>query len=148
MRIMLDLNVLLDYFQKRQPDYQHSSIVLSEVLKRNVDGIVPAHGLTTIYYLVTKHNGKRKANEVADWLLVNFEVASAEKAKFIRARGLSINDFEDAVIAGMAEASHCDFVITRNLADFENSPIPALSPEDFVLRYVSLEEPPPEALHP
>lgn len=59
MRIMLDLNVLLDYFQKRQPDYQHSAIVLSEVLKRNVDGIVPAHGLTTIYYLVTKHNGKR-----------------------------------------------------------------------------------------
>lgn len=56
MKIMLDLNVLLDFFQKRQPFYKHASIVLSEVLKHNLEGVVPAHGLTTIYYIVAKHN--------------------------------------------------------------------------------------------
>lgn len=145
---MLDLNVLLDYFQKRQPHYLHSSIVLSEVLKRNVDGVIPAHGLTTIHYIVTKNCGKPKANEVADWLLTNFEAASADKAGFIRARNLSFTDFEDAIVVSLAEASHCDFIVTRNLSDFENSPIPALSPEDFVLRYVTLETPPQKGLQP
>lgn len=48
MKIMLDLNVLLDYFQKRQPHCQYSSIVLSEILKNKIEGVVPAHGLTTI----------------------------------------------------------------------------------------------------
>ena len=105
---------------------------------------MPAHGLTTIYYVVAKHNGKPRAKEVVDWLLAHFEVASADKARFIRARNLSIADFEDAVVASLAEASRCDFIVTRNLSDFENSPIPAFSPEDFVLRYVSLEERPPE----
>ncbi|MCG3119282.1 MAG: hypothetical protein ALAOOOJD_01667 [bacterium] len=144
MKIMLDLNVLLDYFQKRQPYYHHSAIVLSEVLKHNVDGVVPAHGLTTIYYIVAKHNNKPQANEVTDWLLTHFEIASADKAKFVRARNLSIDDFEDAVVASLAEASHCDFIVTRNISDFENSPIPAIMPEDFVLRYVHLETSSPE----
>ncbi len=32
MKIMIDLNVLLDHIQKRDPHYQFSSIVISEVL--------------------------------------------------------------------------------------------------------------------
>jgi predicted nucleic acid-binding protein len=144
MKIMLDLNVLLDYFQKRQPYYHYSSIVLSEALKRHAEGIVPAHALTTIHYIVSKHNNRLLADEVTDWLLTHFEVAATDKAALVSARKMSIADFEDAVIASLAEASHCNFIVTRNLSDFENCPIPALSPEDFVLRYVSLEESPPE----
>jgi len=144
MKIMLDLNVLLDYFQKRQPYYHYSSIVLSEVLKGKLDGAVPAHGLTTVYYIVAKHNNKQRANEVTDWLLTHFEVATADKSRFVRARSLSMDDFEDAVVASMAEASQCIFIVTRNISDFENPPIPALTPEEFVLRYVSFEKNLPE----
>lgn len=146
MKIMLDLNVLLDFFQKRQPFYKHASIVLSEVLKHNLEGVVPTHGLTTIYYIVAKHNSKSRANEVTDWLLAHLDVAIADKEKFIRARNLPIEDYEDAVVASLAEASRCDFIVTRNIADFSNSPIPTLTPEDFVLRYVSFEAPLPEKI--
>lgn len=47
------------------------------------------------------------------------------------------NDFEDAVVAGLAEASQCDLIITRNVSDFANSPIAAMTLEEFVKRYVS-----------
>jgi hypothetical protein len=37
-------------------------------------------------------------------------------------------DFEDAVTAAAAERAGCDAVVTRNLADYDASPIPAIDP--------------------
>lgn len=70
-------------------------------------------------------------------LNVLLEIASADKSAFARARDLQSGDFEDAVVASLAEASQCDLIITRNVSDFANSPIAAMTPEEFVKRYVS-----------
>lgn len=35
-------------------------------------------------------------------------------------------DFEDAVVA--ASASDCQFIVTRNVADFTGSPVPVITP--------------------
>ena len=143
MKVLIDLNVFIDYLQKRAPHYHHSAIVVSEALKSNLTGVVPAHGVTTIYYVNSKHAGAARANENIDWLLANFEIAPADKSAFTQARNSGFSDFEDAVVASLAKASACDFIVTRNLPDFENSPVPAITPEEFVRRYVSLEENPP-----
>jgi hypothetical protein len=41
-------------------------------------------------------------------------------------------DFEDALVAALAESSRCDWVISRNIADFAGSPVPALTPEELL----------------
>jgi hypothetical protein len=51
----------------------------------------------------------------------------------VRARSLDFEDFEDAVVATSAEAAGCEVIITRNLTDFASSPVPALTPEEFLL---------------
>jgi predicted nucleic acid-binding protein len=140
MKIMIDLNVILDYAEKRQPYYRYSSIVISQVLKGKCAEMVPAHALTTINYLVTKHANQQRANEVTDWMLAHFEVAPAEKSSFVRARNLSIGDFEDAVVATLAMISQCDIIVTRNISDFASSPILAVTPEQFVGRYITFED--------
>ena len=48
MKIMLDLNVLLDVFQKREPHYDASAQVLDFALANN-NGCVAAHALTTLH---------------------------------------------------------------------------------------------------
>ncbi len=58
--------------------------------------------------------------------------AAAEQ--FLRARGLPVADFEDAVVAALAESARCDYVISRNVAGFNDSPVPALTPEEFLVR--------------
>jgi hypothetical protein len=45
---------------------------------------------------------------------------------------MNISDFEDAVVAAIAKREKADFIITRNEADFANSPVPALSPARFL----------------
>jgi hypothetical protein len=60
-------------FQKREPHYQFSAIVISEALKNNIDAIIPAHSLTTLYYIISKYADKDIADEKIDWMQ-NFEL--------------------------------------------------------------------------
>jgi predicted nucleic acid-binding protein len=43
-------------------------------------------------------------------------------------------DFEDAVIAAVAQREGADYIVTRNTKDFIASPVPAITPEDFLAR--------------
>jgi hypothetical protein len=40
----------------------------------------------------------------------------------------------------LADVSGCDYIISRNDDDFEQSPVPALTPEDFVKQHVSTSQ--------
>ena len=40
--------------------------------------------------------------------------------------------FEDAVQSATMESVHADYIITRNIKDFKNSPVKALTPNDFL----------------
>jgi hypothetical protein len=134
MRLMLDLNVLLDVVQRREPFYAASAAVLSLVVGGKAVGWVPGHAVTTIHYLISRYEGQARADEVVDWLLAHVEVAPQEKVQVLRARNLGLQDFEDAVVASAAEASGCDLVVTRNVADFRGSPVPAVTPEELLSR--------------
>lgn len=129
---MLDINVLLDVFLHRQPHYAASAQVVSRVASGDISGIVSAHGLTTVFYLAQKQADRTTAEGAVDHLIRHFHIASLDKAGWQRARSLPFTDFEDAVIASVAEGSRCGYIITRNIAHFTGSPVPALTPADFL----------------
>ncbi|MEI7731169.1 MAG: PIN domain-containing protein [Verrucomicrobiota bacterium] len=132
MKVLLDLNVVLDVVQNRLPYYQDSAEVLSLARLGEIEALLPSHALTTLYYILAKASAKPKADQIIDWMLAHFDVAVADKAVFRRARQLALPDFEDAVVASLAEAGHCDYIITRNVADFAGSPVAAVTPTNFL----------------
>src|SRR4029077_3405015 len=121
MRLLFDINVLLDVFRRRAPFYAASAGALSKVAAHEAVGCLPGHALTTLYYLIQRSAGRDQAREVIDWLLVHFEIIPQDKFLFARARALEISDFEDAALAAAAEVAGCDLILTRNVADFLNS---------------------------
>ncbi len=131
-KIMIDLNVVLDVVQKREPHFPASAQVLADVRRDLCEGVLPAHALTTIHYIVQKYSGSQAADKTFGWLLASFTIAPARKQEFLRARTLNMNDFEDAVVATAAMAADCDLIVTRNVADFDHAPIQALTPEEFL----------------
>ena len=135
MKVLLDLNVLLDVVQNRSPYYHDSARVLSLARIAKIDALLPVHAFTTLYYILAKAAGKPKAGQTVDWLLAHFEVAAADKAVLRRARQIPLVDFEDAVVASLAEAGRCDYIVTRNVPDFANSPVPAFTPADFLAKH-------------
>lgn len=140
MRLMLDLNVLLDVMQRREPFYAASAEVLSQATRESHVACLPGHALTTLHYIILRYAGRDQANGVVDWLLAHLETVPQGREEFLRARSLEVEDFEDAALASAAEAFGCELIITRDLTDFFGSPVPAVTPEEFLLDRAEHEE--------
>ena len=132
LALMLDLNIVLDVVQAREPFYEDSATVLSWAFDREIAGYLAAHAVPTIYYVVRKSAGKERAEEVLDLLLSNLAITSQGRSQLLRARNLGLSDFEDALVAVSADESGCAWIITRNVEDFERSPVAALTPREFL----------------
>lgn len=132
MKVLFDINVLLDVFQKRDAFYEASAAVLSVAIRGECQGVVPGHAVTTLHYLLSRYTDKRTADESVDFLLDHFAVLNATEAVFRQARQLPMKDFEDAVVASIAVSADCRYVVTRNIADFKQSPVEALLPAEFL----------------
>ena len=133
--VTLDINVLLDVFQRRQPHYAASAQVVDLVVSGTLVGVFPAHGLTTLYYLVRKHASKPAAEAAMDRVIRCFRIGNLDAAGWWAARRLPLADFEDAVVATVAQTTGSTCVVTRNVADFAGSPVPAVEPADFLSQF-------------
>ncbi len=91
-------------------------------------GMVPAHGVTTIFYLLEKARGAAFARDGVERLIRVFSVAPVNDDVVRRALAFAWPDFEDAVCAGAAEASGCDAFVTRDPDGYANAPLPVIDP--------------------
>lgn len=78
--ILVDLNVILDVVQRREPHYGASAALLDRVAGGSVKAIISAHCFTTVHYIIKRYQGPEPANRAVDWLLVNFEVGRFGKS--------------------------------------------------------------------
>ena len=131
--ILIDLNVLLDVVQKREPHYRVSAAVVEAVVQGATEGMLPAHAATTLHYIVGRYQDRKTANGVVDWLLRYFAVAPVGREELLRARALGWTDFEDAVVAASAESGGCRAIVTRNVKDFPGSPVEVVTPEEYLM---------------
>jgi len=126
--ILLDLNVVLDVIFDRAPHVADAAALWHACRAKKVVALLPAHGLTTIDYLVRNAKGGDAARQALNDLLAVFQVAAVDEAVIRRAASLDWTDFEDAVVAAAAEAASCEAIVTRNPAHFVKSPVTVLSP--------------------
>jgi hypothetical protein len=139
MKITVDLNVLLDVVQNRLPHYHASEEVLHRARTGEYVAVLPGHALTTLHYIIKKCSGLALANQTIDGLLADFDICPCDKRNFQRARQLPLKDFEDGTVASIAEASGSDYIVTRNVPDFTGSPIPAITPTEFLEAIAGIE---------
>jgi predicted nucleic acid-binding protein len=139
MKITVDLNVILDVAQNRLPHYHASEEVLHRARDGEYAAVLPGHAITTLHYIIEKWSGTNLANQTIDGLLAEFDIHAPDKTNFKRARQLAVRDFEDAVVASVAEATGSEYIVTRNVPDFAGSPIPAITPTEFLEALAGIE---------
>jgi predicted nucleic acid-binding protein len=121
-RLLLDLNIVLDVVLDRAESA--SAARLWAALERGKGrGYIPAHGVTTIFYLVSRAQGPAFARRATDGILRTFAVAAVDEKVLKRALSLGWPDFEDAVCASAAEFCRCDAIVTRDPKGFVESPV-------------------------
>ena len=128
-RILFDTNVVLDVLLDRQPYVEASSAAWAAIETGIAEGMLAAHAVTTIHYLVRKEVGNVKARRIVTAILRVFGVAAVDGAVVQEALQLPFSDFEDAVTAAAARLAGCECIVTRDPRGFRGSPIRSLTPE-------------------
>ena len=123
LRLLVDLNIVLDVVLKREPWYRDAVALLDAVSGGAAEGYVASHAIATLYFLVNKANGRMAAVTAVTDLLGICDVAPMGTPDFQRALALGFADFEDAVQVAAALQSGCAYIITRNAKDFKGSPV-------------------------
>lgn len=133
MKIMIDTNVVLDVLLRREPFFQASYEVMKRSALEQVEGFVSATAATDIFYLLRKAlKDSQAAKDTLEKLsqLAGFADALGEDVHAALASNMP--DFEDALLSAIAERCRMDCIVTRNTADFRDSPVRALSPQEFL----------------
>ena len=131
-KITIDINVLLDFLNKRNKHQQAAQII--ELCSTNkIQGYLCAHEITTLAYFLMKYNNdSQKVKSVLSEFLDIFKIIPITETILRRAMNSKINDFEDAVIEVSSFENEIDYIVTRNLNDFKKSNVKSLSPAEFL----------------
>lgn len=124
--LLLDLNVILDVILDRPPGADAASALWAAIEKGQGRGVIPAHGVTTIFYVLEKARDTAFARVGVERLLKVFGVATVDDAGIRRALILGWPDFEDAVCAAAGEGIGCEAIVTRDPDGYPNCSLPVI----------------------
>lgn len=131
-RVLIDLNIILDVLQKRDPFYETSARLLALVEVGQVEGYVAAHSMTTLFYLIGRERSVAEARAALTSLLQFIKVAPVDQSTIEQALNLDYRDYEDAVQMISALQSKLDCLLTRNVKDYSPALLPVLQPVEFL----------------
>lgn len=127
-RVLLDLNIVLDVIQQREPHNKLSAAILDAVAQEEISGLLAAHTITTLFYLLSRQQSHQVVTTVLNQVLNNFSIATVNEEVIRDALSLNWRDFEDAVQMSAAVHASADYLVTRNPKDFEVAVIPVVQP--------------------
>ncbi|MFA4964881.1 MAG: PIN domain-containing protein [Thermoleophilia bacterium] len=130
IRALLDANVILDVLQRREPFFDDAAGVVAAAERSEIQGLVAAHTVTTLFFLMAKHCSPDTARVQIGELLRILQVAGIDQAVIEHALALPYPDFEDCVQMAAAEQAHADFLVTRDRGLYALGPLPALTPAE------------------
>ena len=132
LKVLIDLNVVLDVLQRRERFYDMSARVLAAAEKRRIEGWIAAHSLTTLFYLLARYQSAEQARVALTDLLTFLSVAPVDHSVIEQALNLPYPDFEDAVQMMAAVRCGAQYLVTRNVRDYGRGPLPVLQPVELL----------------
>ena len=131
-RALYDVNVILDVLQRRPAFYDDSAAVFAAAETGKITGILAAHTVTTLFYLLTRWGSPDSARVHIVDLLSVFDIAAINTRVVEQALALPYRDLEDAVQMAAARQARCDYLITRDRAGYSAGPVPVVTPAEML----------------
>lgn len=148
MKVFLDTNIFLDYFQRRQ-QYHAVSQIFDAIEDGKLKAVVSTGCIYTLAYVIRielKRMGvfrpeqTERLRSTLNTILGLVSTANLSHRNAINGiNDTAFDDVEDSFQYQCAKQSKCDVLLTINLRDYRNadaSKIEILSPIDFVEKYL------------
>ncbi len=124
--ILLDTDVLIDIALDRRPHSGPASELLDRIEHGAEGAYIAWHSVSNLYYIVAPARGGVSARDFIVELTRFVAVATADTEAIRYAAELPMEDFEDAMQVAAARACGARHIVTRNVRDYERSPIRAV----------------------
>lgn len=131
MVVLVEANVIIDYYCEREEFYKASKAVMTWCGEDSVNGYVAVHSLPNIWFILRKSPEKIR-REILSNICKIFTVAGADHAEVVKAiENSDFKDFEDCLQDRCAVSVAADYIVTRNKKDFAVAEVKAITPEEF-----------------
>jgi len=132
--IVIDTDVLMDFFLNREPFADAAAKVMSLCESGVINGYITPVIYSNLYYLLRRFSDRETVIGKLRQLFFITQVLVIDKQVILSALNSdSVTDFEDALQNYAIERSkNVRIIVTRNVKDFRKSNISALTPEDFL----------------
>ncbi len=130
MVILIDTNVALDFLTMWQPYYGDSRNVMQACADEQLQGYIAFHSLPNIFYILRKGYSEADRREMLKKLCLVLKVTGAGHEKVCEAiEDNEFSDFEDCLQDKCADEIFADYIVTRNVEDFQYSKVKAITPK-------------------
>ncbi|HCN84691.1 MAG TPA: DNA-binding protein [Sphingobacteriaceae bacterium] len=132
-RILIDTDVILDFFFDRQPFAEDAARILALCESKNIQGYLTPVIISNTYYLLNKTASHNKVINKLKQLLSIVDILIIDKEVIEKALDSGFGDFEDALQNYSAiKNGKINVIITRNIKDYKKSEIAVLTPENYI----------------
>ncbi len=129
MKLLLDTNIIVDILSQRS-GYEESLEVMRFCEAKIAAGFVTTATVLDVMYILRKHINPENVRAAVQTLLTILDVEEIKKSDITGAFDTGMADYEDAVQAMCAKQSGAEYIVTRNVQDFQKSPVPAILPSE------------------
>lgn len=133
MKILVDTNVLIDYLVGRKPYFEDADKIIKFCIDEKIKGYMAAHSVTNMFFILRK-DYKPNARRIMIRSLFDILYTSGIDAEALLSAldREDFDDFEDCLQDECAKSCGADYIVTRNIKDFQNSSVPAILPSEFL----------------
>jgi predicted nucleic acid-binding protein len=131
--MLIDTDVLVDFLAERKPFTANAKRLIRQTKDKGIKIHAAAHSITNMFYILRKVYPAPKLKQLLLDLCNAISVVEINAALINNV--LLNNDFkdiEDCLQAECAKSVRAEYIVTRNIADYSRSPIPAVLPEDIL----------------
>lgn len=133
MVVLVDTNIIIDALANREPYADNAKKILEKCAAREVTGILAAHSIPNMFYILRKNFSQDERRFLLKNLCNIFKISDLNVKKILAAlENEKFVDFEDCLQEECAVESMADYIVTRNPADFANSRVKVILPEEFL----------------
>ncbi len=131
MRILLDTNVLIDMYARRQPFEKDAARLVVMSVLGDAELWATSNSFTDVFFVLRKTFNSREVQDMIERSLEWINVCSVNSDDIKRALSCRWSDFEDCIVDVCADKIKADYVLTRDCSGFASSKEAVLDPKGF-----------------
>ncbi|MEI6206838.1 MAG: PIN domain-containing protein [Desulfuromonadales bacterium] len=134
--VFVDSDIILDLILGRQPFVAEAKGLFVLVETDRVTACTTPVVFTNIFYILRKEYSCETIKTILKNLRQLIAIISVDESSLDMALSSPMSDFEDALQYHAALSNGIESIITRNISDYRNTAIPAMTAGEFMAKFL------------